>query len=144
MGLLGFFLLITVPAATVSAAPGIGSSGAPELLLKTLAALAGSSARDCGAVRLGGDRNAAITCARDAARSGSAYRLAIEMSGVDTYTWQGAARDDRGRMWVVFYDADSSAGPGARPGLGQLLCRDITFAPEKDEVIDCTPATGGQ
>ena len=121
---------------------GHGADSAPELLIRNLASLAGATARDCGAVPLSGDRAAAIACARSAAAAGRAYRLALQMQGSDSYTWQGAARDARGRLWVVFYDADTSAGPGASPGLGQLLCRDITFAPEKDEPIDCTPSTG--
>lgn len=115
---------------------------APELLTRNLASLAGAAAIDCGAIPLSGDRAAAIACARRAVAAGNGYRLAMQMHGTDSYTWQGAARDARGRMWVVFYDADTSAGPGASPGLGQLLCRDITFDPEKDEPIDCTPVTG--
>ena len=104
---------------------------------------AGPNARDCGVVPLSGDRAAAVACANKAAQSGQAYRLALQMKGADTYTWQGAARDDSGRMWVVFYDDDTSAGPGVSPGLGQLLCRDIRYTPDKDEVIDCEPSTGG-
>ena len=118
------------------------ADAAPNLLLKKLAALAGANARDCGVVPLSGDRAAAIACAKNSAAAGKAYRVALQMKGSDTYTWQGAARDERGRMWVVFYDADTSAGPEVAPGLGQLLCRDITFTPDKDEVIDCTPSTG--
>jgi hypothetical protein len=115
---------------------------APKLLLTRLAALAGSNAIDCGTIPVSGDRASAIGCARKAAASGNAYRLALQMKGADTYTWQGAARDKRGHLWVVFFDADTSAGPEFNPGLGQLLCRDITFAPDKDEVIDCAPSTG--
>ncbi|HEY2395366.1 MAG TPA: hypothetical protein VGH81_05195 [Rudaea sp.] len=83
-----------------------------------------------------------MACARAAAASGKAYRVAVQLSGSDSYTWQGAARDEKGRQWVVFYDAGASADPAASPSLGQLLCRDISFAPDKDEVIDCTPSTG--
>jgi len=94
-------------------------------------------------VPLSGDRAAGIACAKSATAAGQAYRIALQMKGTDTYTWQGAARDDRGHLWVVFYDADTSAGPGVAPGLGQLLCREITFALDKEEVIDCAPSTGG-
>jgi len=125
------------------AATGVHAAGSvPELLQKKLESLAGASARDCGAIPLSADRAAALACARAAAASGKAYRVALELRGNDSYTWQGAARDERGRQWVVFYDADASAGPAASPGLGQLLCRDISFAPDHDEVIDCTPSTG--
>ena len=116
---------------------------APELLLKTLAKRAGPDALDCGTVPLSGNRAAAIACARGATKEGKAYRLALQMKGEggDTYTWQGAARDGRGSMWVVFYDADTSGGES--PGLGQLLCSDIVYTPDKEEVIDCVPSTGG-
>ena len=118
------------------------ADSAPDLLKRKLDSLAGANARDCGAISLSADRVAAVACASAAAASGKAYRIAIQLRGSDTYTWQGAARDERGRQWVVFYDADAAAGPAASPGLGQLLCRDISFAPDKDEVIDCTPSTG--
>ncbi len=114
---------------------------APALLLKALATRAGPGATDCGAVPLSGDRAAAVACARKAAASGLAYRLALQMKDSDTYTWQGAARDDRGNLWVVFYDADTSGGES--PGIGQLRCSEIVYAPEKDEIIDCVPSTGG-
>jgi hypothetical protein len=120
------------------------TEAAPALLLKELASLAGANSRDCGAIALSGNRDAAIGCARSAAASGNAYRIALQMKGSDSYTWQGVARDERGRQWAVFYDADTSAGTEASPGLGRMLCRDITFAPDKDEIIDCTPVTGGQ
>lgn len=126
----------------VAASGAHGADSAPDLLTRKLGSLAGANARDCGAIPLSADRVAAIACARTASASGKAYRIAIQLRGSDSYTWQGAARDERGRQWVVFYDADASAGPAASPGLGQLLCRDISFAPDKDEVIDCTPSTG--
>ena len=118
------------------------ATDAPELLLKTLAKRAGPDATDCGTIPLSADRAAAIACARKATADGRAYRLALQMKGEggDTYTWQGAARDDRGHLWVVFYDADTSAGES--PGLGQLLCSDIVYTPDKEEVIDCVPSTG--
>ena len=115
---------------------------APDLLVKKITSLAGANATDCGIASGPGDRAAAILCARDAAAAGKAYRLIVRLKETDSYTWQGAARDERGRQWVVFYDADTSAGAGASPGLGQLLCRAILFAPDKDEAIDCQPSTG--
>lgn len=130
--------LVAITGASIAHAAG----PAPELLLKTLAARAGANATDCGVVPLSGDRAAAVDCARKATASGRAYRLALQMKGSDTYTWQGAARDDSGRMWVVFYDEDPSTGPGASPGLGQMHCKDIRYTPDKEEVIDCEPSTG--
>ncbi len=128
--------------ATVAACIAQAADDAPGLLLKTLAKRAGPDARDCGTVPRSSDRGAAVACARSAAAAGHAYRLALQLKGEggDTYTWQGAARDDRGNMWVVFYDADTSGGES--PGLGQLLCSDIVYTPDKEEVIDCVPSTG--
>ncbi len=126
----------------LAAASAHAADSAPDLLKRKLESLAGANARDCGAIPLSAGRVDAVACARAAAASGKAYRVAIQLRGSDSYTWQGAARDERGRQWVVFYDADASAGAAASPGLGQLLCRDISFAPDKDEVIDCSPSTG--
>ena len=124
------------------AAAAAGAASAPALLTSKLDTLAGAGARDCGSVPLSANRAAAIQCARAAAAANRAYRVAFELSGVDTYTWQGAARNAEGRQWVVYYDADTSAGPQASPGLGQLLCRELGFSADKPEAVDCTPATG--
>jgi len=133
---------VFLPAILACASFACAAGKEPDLLVKKIASLAGANATDCGVASGSGDRAAAIVCARDAAAAGKPYRLVIELKGSDSYTWQGAARDERGRQWVVFYDADASAGAAASPGLGQLLCRSIRYAPDKDEAIDCQPSTG--
>lgn len=130
-------------ALALALAAGFAHAGdAPDLLLRMLAKRAGPDATDCGTIPLSGDRHVAVACARSAAAAGKSYRLALQMKGEggETYTWQGAARDEGGHLWVVFFDADTSGGES--PGLGQLLCSDIVYAPDKDEVIDCVPSTG--
>jgi len=135
---------VVVPAvfAIASAFAAHAAAAPPEILLKKLADLAGAGAEDCGVLPLYAKRASAIACARTATASGKPYRLVVELSGRDAYTWQGAARDERGNQWAVFYDADAASGAEASPGLGQLRCRDIKFDPGKEEVIDCTPSTG--
>jgi hypothetical protein len=127
----------------VAATAAHASGPPPALLVNQLRSLAGESGTDCGVVPLDAPRDAAIRCARDASASGKPYRVVFELKGVETYTWQGAARDGQGRQWVVFYDADTESGANASPGLGQLFCKDVSFSPKKDEVIGCVPSTGG-
>ena len=115
---------------------------APAALLKKLGALAGPSARDCGSVPQDADRGAAVACAKDATTSGSAYRLAAQLEGADSSIWQGAVRDEHGKFWVVFYEADSSGGPGAGPTMSVLLCRDILFAVKGSDAMECQPIPG--
>ena len=113
---------------------------APEALLHKLRSLAGANARDCGFVARGGDRTAAITCAKDATASGNAYRVAVQLEETDTSMWQGAVRDEHGKLWVVFYDADPSGGSGAT--VSALLCRDILFAVKGSDAMECQPVFG--
>ena len=129
---------LLLPLATIAVAAG---DAAPDLLTKKVAALAGADARDCGTVALYASRASAIACARD---TKTAYRVVFELSGADSYTWQAGVRDAEGRLWVVFYDADRSAGADASPGLAQLLCRDLFISADKDDAIDCVPAAGSQ
>jgi hypothetical protein len=120
------------------------ASEAPGLLLRKLDSLAGSGAQDCGAIPLNADRDAALGCARGADAGAKPWRMAFEVKATDSYTWQGAARDREGRVWAVYFDADTTADTGASPSLGVLLCVAITFSAVADEPIDCTPATGPQ
>jgi hypothetical protein len=112
---------------------------APAALLKKLASLAGSSARDCGSIPQGADRSVAIACARDAATSGSAYRVAVELEGEDSSIWQGAVRGEDGKFRVLFYEADLS---GAGPTMSVLLCREILFMVKGSDAMECQPIPG--
>jgi hypothetical protein len=124
-------------ACVLAAASVAGEPAAPAALAGRLASLSGASARDCGVFPLRGDLAAAIACATDATSSGRPYRLAVQLQGTDSVIWQGAARDERGRLWVVFYDADSTGG--GTPTLSVVPCRGIVFALHGGEVLDCQP-----
>jgi len=115
------------------------ADSAPVVLANKLRSLAGSSSRDCGSVPLHGDRDSAIACAKDANSSGNAYRVAIQLQGNDASIWQGAARDDRGKLWVAFYDLDSPGSSENSPTLSVLSCREILFVTQGGEVLDCKP-----
>jgi len=115
---------------------------APPALAGRLVSLSGASARDCGVFPLRSDLAAAIACAQDATSSRQPYRLAVQLQGIDSAIWQGAARDERGRLWVVFFDADSSGGATPSPTLSVVPCRDIVFALHGGEVLDCQPYSG--
>lgn len=129
-------------ACVLDAGAGAGDAAAPPALAARLAALSGASARDCGVFPLRSDLAAAIACAQDATSSRRPYRLAVQLQGIDSAIWQGAARDERGRLWVVFYDADSSGGATPSPTLSVVPCRDIVFALRGGEMLDCQPYSG--
>jgi len=114
----------------------------PGALSSKLLSLAGSDSRDCGSVALHDKADAAIACATQAASAGAAYRVAIEFEGADSIAWQGAARDAQGKLWAVFYDADRPGSSGAGTTLSVVLCRDIVFASQGDDLIVCKPVIG--
>jgi hypothetical protein len=125
------------------AAPIVGANAAvPGALAGKLKSLAGPDSRDCGSVALHDNPDAAIACAKDAASASQAYRLAIEFQGTDSIVWQGAVRDAQGKLWALFYDADRPGGAGAGTTLSVVLCRDIVFASQGDDLIVCRPVIG--
>ena len=128
-----FSLLALVLASTCLAA-----DSAPVALLNKLKTLAGASSRDCGSISLLGNREPAIACAKDSHSSGKAYRVAFQLQAIDSSMWQGAARDEHGKLWVAFYDSDSS---GSSPTLSMLPCREILFVAQGEEVLDCQPVS---
>jgi hypothetical protein len=134
---------ICVLATALAASMSPAADSAPAAILKRLATLAGPKGRDCGAVALASDHAAAIACAVDAESAGQAYRVAVELHGTDAPSWQGAARDERGKRWVVFYeDSNPSGGPAASITLSVVACREIVFDANSDDIIDCKPFIG--
>ena len=130
--------LLTIALHTSAIAPA--GTPAPRALQAKLLTLAGSG-QDCGTVDRGDDRAAAIACARAAMASAKPFRIVLQLQGVGS--WQAAARDDRGRLWALFYDADISAEPGSGPTLSELMCREITFSQQDGEdALDCSPILG--
>ena len=135
MAVLAFALLAILVAASNCQATDL----VPAVLLSKMKSIAGSGSQDCGDVLLHNNPYVAIECARDAASAGKAYRVAIQLQGIDSLVWQGAARDEHGKLWEVFYDSDPSGGSGANASLSVVPCRDIVFASQGKQVIECKP-----
>jgi len=114
----------------------------PAALLSKLKSLAGPTSVDCGSVPLHDHPDAAIACAKGAASAGKAYRFAVEFQGQDSIVWQGAARDEQGKLRALYFDSDSSGGSGAGATLSVVLCREIVFATQGDDIIACKPTIG--
>lgn len=129
-------------AVLIAAALPARAEPAPEALRKKLEALAGASARECGVAAAVAERGSAIACARAAVAARAPFRVAVRMQGDDASVWQGAVRTPDGKLWMVFYDEDPSAGPGVNPTLSLLACAEIVFPDKGDDVLDCTPVTG--
>lgn len=125
--------------AVIAASNCHAADTAPVVLINRLTSLAGSNAQDCGSVVLRSDPGATIGCARSAMSAGKAYRLAVQFQGEDSLVWQGAARDEHGKLWVVFYDSDPAGGSGANPTLSAVPCRDIRFEVHDGDLINCQP-----
>jgi hypothetical protein len=138
MNRLGLFLFATL----ITACNCHAAESAPEALLKKIKSLAGAGSQDCGSVPLPHDRDAAVACAKAAAASGNAYRFAVQLQSAESFIWQGALRDEHGRLWVVFYDSNSADGPTAGPTLSVLQCREIVFALRSNDDLECKPFTG--
>jgi hypothetical protein len=115
----------------------LGADSAPVALLNKLRSLAGANSRDCGSVPLQSDRESAVACAKTSHSSGQAYRVAFQLQATDSFIWQGAARDEHGKLWVAFYDSDTSGSPT----LSVLPCREILFVTQGGEVLDCQPTS---
>jgi len=113
----------------------LAADSAPVALSNKLNSLAGVHSRDCGSVALQGPREPAIACAKDSHLSGKAYRVAFQLEATESSIWQGAARDEHGKLWVAFYDSDSSGSPT----LSTVPCREILFVVKAGEVLDCQP-----
>ena len=135
---------LRVWAALLVASAVAAGDAAPKALAGKLRSLAGSAARDCGAVLLHDSPDAAFACAEAAAASGEAYRLAIEFESPDGAVWQGVARDARGRMWTRYLDADPSAPAGTGDTLSVVPCSDVRFdaKAQGDDVVRCKPILG--
>ena len=128
----------------LSAAVAHAADAAPKALRDKLESLAGAASEDCGTVLFGDDSANATECAEEAGASGKPYRLAIEFEGPDGPAWQGAARDERGRLWAVYFDTDPSAEAGTGDTLSVVPCSRIRFADKGDDVIQCQPILGGR
>jgi hypothetical protein len=128
--------------ALLLATPSVYSAQPPAALSNKLATMAGAGSENCGAIALHDDQAAAIACAKRAAASIAPYRIAVQLPGTDSIVWQGAARDEHGKLWVLFYDSDPSGGSGATPTSSVVPCREIQYGLHDDDIIECIPFSG--
>ncbi len=120
----------------------VAAAAPPALLLARLASLAGSKSRDCGAVSLHEESGGAMKCAKDASAAGTPYRVSFQLESPDSVIWQGAAQDDNGKVWMLFYDADSKDGADSSPTFSVLRCKAMRFIARGGEFLDCEPMSG--
>ena len=114
----------------------------PARLSQRLLAIAGADSDDCGAVPLGADAHAALTCAQRSDAAGRAFRVIVQEKGADAPLWLGAARDARGQRWMVVLDAEASAGGGTAPTLSAVPCSAFVFALDGKDALECNPSFG--
>ena len=107
--------------------------------------LASPSARQCGFVKLDGDRKQALDCARNADAKGEQYWVAIQHQGVDSDVWSGAVLMEDGTRNVVEYDSNPWGQPELMPQFRRQRCRQLAFDLGLPRVIECRlePAQAG-
>jgi len=97
--------------------------------------LAGTGAIDCGSIRLGTDKTAALNCAQDAADNEKAYTLAYEVPGRDSQLILAVAHTVDDQYFVLKYDSagwDPNSLKARDQLLGKLLVRSCIAPPSID------------
>jgi hypothetical protein len=74
------------------------------------------------------DTTKAIDCARTANEKKQPFRLSIQVQGVDSFIWVGAARASTGVMWTAVYDSDTSGGSRTGHVISESPCKSLKFA----------------
>ena len=113
-------------------------AASPEMVEQKLIALAGAGSHNCGTIPLGSDYKAAFACAKNGISSGTAFRVARQVQGVDSFIWEGAARDEKGNIWAVLYDSDPSGGSRAAPVLNVTQCHNLAFSVQGRDALECS------
>ena len=112
-----------------------------ERVARELVALSGPDARDCGTYSLAQPRASGIACAQEAIATGTPYRVAFELQGVDSDIWEGAARDRAGTHASLFLDSDVTGGaPTPDPRLYAATCEDVVFFAQGEHAVECVGA----
>jgi hypothetical protein len=108
--------------------------------------LAGPHAIACGRSPIQSDQAAAIVCAQSSLAAGRSFRVAVQVEGVDSILWRGAARGPTGAVWLVTFDSDVHGGgadsPNARPALARTPCLRLEFSLSDPRHIFCTVPAG--
>lgn len=98
--------------------------------------LAGPGATNCGYVRLGEDKAAAIECAQSAVSEEQAFTVAFDVQGKDTQLIVGLASSGDRRTFLLEYDPQGWDPNSLKPGaqlLGKLL---VYFCPSPPAIGD--------
>lgn len=117
---------------------GSGNRGAPQPLTDLLLKLSGDGAVACGVVGLNESAHAAFACAREQLASGRPFRLAVQVRGIDSLIWRGAALEPDGTSWALAYDSDIHGGGGiGKEALNFVPCHEIRFSETDERRIWC-------
>ena len=117
---------------------GSDTRGAPQALLDLLQKLSGDGAVACGVVGLNESARDAFACAREQLASGRPFRLAVQVQGIDSLLWHGAALEPDGTRWTLFYDSDVHGGGGiGKESLKFVPCHEIRFSETDERRIWC-------
>ncbi|MEO8673855.1 MAG: hypothetical protein ABI411_21305 [Tahibacter sp.] len=112
--------------------------------------IAGPWSKACGVALLGDDPENALVCAREAMAAGETFWVAIQVQGVDSLLFNGAAREPDGTSWLVTFDSDVHGGASysidtetkevvrrSSSSMKAVPCHELRFSVEKEERIRC-------
>jgi hypothetical protein len=125
-------VLLTSLFAVLAARTCLAANSNPPRMASKLIELAGASSQDCGSIPIVESPDAAIACTNQAMQAHAAFRLAIQYRGIDSDIWEGAAGDDHGHLWVLWFDSAPGGGPGGNPFLKVSVCHQVLFLPMPD------------
>jgi hypothetical protein len=129
-------LLVTLSAVLLGAAGCASTHSKSGCVYPSLGlALATSSTRDCGVLRLPASdraRRAAQSCAQKALASHDAVRFGSGWIGIDAAHCSVAVRDSSGQWWSLEHGYDISVEPGENLFVGR--CSGVEFRAPKSEL----------
>jgi hypothetical protein len=123
-----------------------GQTKAVDAFKSALIELAGPHATECGHESLGADQSSAVECAQAEVAAGRSFWVAVQVEGVDSILWRGAARGPTGAAWLVTFDSDVHGGgansPNARPALARTPCLRLDLSISDPQHVSCAAAAG--
>lgn len=119
----------------------LAASSPQDTFFDVLSRLAGSDARECGTVRLDSDASTALQCAKEHHSSGTSFWIALQIQGVDSYLWIGAAQADDGSRWLVDFDSDVTGGRSKKPLMRVIPCGEFEVSLDDEKrLVACRRA----
>lgn len=100
---------------------------------------AGDGARDCGSVRVGGDRSDVDACVAEAFEAGEPFIARYERQGVDSKVVAAVASNREGTVEVFQWDSAPCGGPGCAPVTDAQLCDGPALTAETSEDRSALP-----